>query len=317
MARNRSIDIAKGIGIICVIGLHSGFHSDWMVSFEMPLFYLISGLFHKRDIDFKTFIIKNINTLLIPYLFFELPKWLYDLYYWTTHDVSLYTCISNSAIATTTWFLLSLFEVRIISFFVLRFIDYKPLILTLAVGFSFTGYLMSKFELISPLYLYTSISCVSYYLIGYMFNHKFSEVSDDTIYRLKCLIIGGGTLLACYFIDIYFNQYIFYRNNQLEGPWWSIVCCALLGSMGILFISKSIKNNRLLEFFGRYSLIVLGTHLYFIKSITGFGLHPAILFVTSVVFSFISVLFLKRFVPRLCGVIPLIQQNDEKKTHTD
>lgn len=37
--RNTYIDIAKGIGIIMVLGLHTGFHFEWMTPFEMPLFF--------------------------------------------------------------------------------------------------------------------------------------------------------------------------------------------------------------------------------------------------------------------------------------
>lgn len=72
--RYNDIDIAKGIGILLVMGLHCGFHQLWMATFEMPLFFILSGCFFNTSTTFKKFVIKKFNTLLIPYLFFESPK---------------------------------------------------------------------------------------------------------------------------------------------------------------------------------------------------------------------------------------------------
>lgn len=44
------IDVAKGIGILSVIGLHSNFHLEIGTTFEMPLFFLLSGIFIKNKI---------------------------------------------------------------------------------------------------------------------------------------------------------------------------------------------------------------------------------------------------------------------------
>lgn len=79
--RNHSVDIAKGIGIILIIGLHSDFHAGWMVNFEMPLFFLLSGIFFKTDYNFSSCIVKKSNTLLIPYLFFEVPRFIYNCFF--------------------------------------------------------------------------------------------------------------------------------------------------------------------------------------------------------------------------------------------
>lgn len=70
--RFQHIDIAKGIGILLVIALHTDFHQEWMTTFEMPLFFLLSGLFVKIDMPFREYAIKKINTLLVPYIFLSL-----------------------------------------------------------------------------------------------------------------------------------------------------------------------------------------------------------------------------------------------------
>ncbi len=45
------IDIAKGLGILAVVGLHTGFHVEAWIGWEMPLFFFLSGVFanpHKQ-----------------------------------------------------------------------------------------------------------------------------------------------------------------------------------------------------------------------------------------------------------------------------
>lgn len=67
--RNTYIDIAKGIGIIMVLGLHTGFHFEWMTPFEMPLFFFLSGVLFNEKIPFKLFVVKK-QTLFCCLLYF-------------------------------------------------------------------------------------------------------------------------------------------------------------------------------------------------------------------------------------------------------
>lgn len=83
--RNTYIDIAKGIGIIMVLGLHTGFHFEWMTPFEMPLFFFLSGVLFNEKIPFKLFVVKKTNTLLLPFIFFEMPAWIYNISYALFH----------------------------------------------------------------------------------------------------------------------------------------------------------------------------------------------------------------------------------------
>ncbi|MBF1069294.1 MAG: acyltransferase family protein, partial [Prevotellaceae bacterium] len=49
--RIEALDIAKGIGIILVIIGHmsSSYLRDWIYSFHMPLFFIISGICFKTE----------------------------------------------------------------------------------------------------------------------------------------------------------------------------------------------------------------------------------------------------------------------------
>ena len=65
------IDIAKGIGIFCVIlgHMNNQIIRDIVVSFHMPLFFFLAGFFVKRIVPWRSLIRKKAKRLLLPYLF--------------------------------------------------------------------------------------------------------------------------------------------------------------------------------------------------------------------------------------------------------
>ncbi len=76
--RDESADIAKGIGMLFVIGGHCGFELSNFISysFHMPLFYFIAGFFLggyvQGNLGSGMFIKKKVVSLLIPYFWYNL-----------------------------------------------------------------------------------------------------------------------------------------------------------------------------------------------------------------------------------------------------
>ncbi len=67
------IDLAKGICIILIVIGHCGVNiglPGFCAGAVMPWFFIISGLFFKTGTSVTDFVIKKINTVLIPFLFF-------------------------------------------------------------------------------------------------------------------------------------------------------------------------------------------------------------------------------------------------------
>ena len=71
--RSRSLDIAKGIGIILVVWAHaSGPGSSWIYQFHMPLFFLISGyLFNSRN-TVREFLARKFHSPYLPFVIWNL-----------------------------------------------------------------------------------------------------------------------------------------------------------------------------------------------------------------------------------------------------
>ena len=73
--RIASFDIAKTIALFGVLLGHTLFLGvpqsivDFFYSFDMPLFFIVSGYFCKRESLSRSFVFKNARGLLIPYIF--------------------------------------------------------------------------------------------------------------------------------------------------------------------------------------------------------------------------------------------------------
>ena len=305
------IDVAKGIGIILIIGLHTSFHYEWMINFEMPLFFILSGIFFKPypDGNFKIALVKMVNTLIVPYLFFEAPKFIYDTAFFIKHrDIGLINSIINSSVPTTTWFLLSLFEAWLLCQLFTRLTDDKLKLSFAGILCAVLGYAMWKFNIPNFLFIGASLTLLPYLVFGYICRESIIRIYPKALVA----IIGLIGLLMCYLLTILCNGVVQYRSNTFDSmPLLIAILCAISGSLGIIFISKLINQNKYLEYYGKNSLIILGSHLYFVTAISRmFSNIPNWRLFIVVLFLVIPLIYiLKRFFPRLCGVKPLLKSD--------
>ena len=72
--RVKCFDIAKGIGILCIIAGHMGVEAvnNVVFTFHVPLFFLISGYFMSSKDTFKGYAAKRTKNLMVPYIFTSL-----------------------------------------------------------------------------------------------------------------------------------------------------------------------------------------------------------------------------------------------------
>lgn len=82
------VDLTKGVCIILVVMAHVGgafeqLDTNSMLScFRMPLYFFISGVFFKSYEGLLGFILRKINKLIIPFLFFYLSAFLMKYIVW-------------------------------------------------------------------------------------------------------------------------------------------------------------------------------------------------------------------------------------------
>ena len=82
------VDLTKGICIILVVMSHIGGafdqldYNSMLSCFRMPLYFFISGIFFKSYEGLFGFVIRKINKLIIPFLFFYISSFLLKYIVW-------------------------------------------------------------------------------------------------------------------------------------------------------------------------------------------------------------------------------------------
>lgn len=275
------IDLAKGICIIMVVLSHvcgstAWYFLDVMNIFRMPLYFVLSGLFFKSYGGFFTFVKKKTNKLLIPflsvYLFVVLPSSFlifhryksidntYDFFF--AHFGRLYLGIDGAA-----WFLLCLFFMNLIFYLIYMIAKGKMLpmfLMTISCGL--TGYLLDYQHIYIALWIDSSLTAMPFFMLGYFIRSK-TGLLNETLSKkhLKLSLLSLLMLLFAVWLDeIQGVHEIYYGSNEYEVNAFSLYSGGAFGMLFVLLISKRVNSLPVVSYVGRYSIVVLLTHLLYL-----------------------------------------------------
>lgn len=269
--RIKEFDILKGIGILLVILGHTGISGlpyIYIYAFHMPLFFFVSGCFYKKY-SMAEFFERKAKSLLLPWISFAILYLLTNIVlgYFSFgnfgESVSFYLASLSllnedcRSLFRTIWFLVSLFEVSLIYAFLDKLASFAKWCVVSICWI--LGYLSSGHVDI-PLFLDTSLSCVIYYHIGYLF---FSSGFYKIVIK-KWLPVIAIVLISASII--YLRPEVNLSRNVY--PWYLPII-----SLGyILFLYNLIKRLlyispaflvAILIRLGKDSLFLLGFHRFF------------------------------------------------------
>lgn len=270
------IDIAKGIGIGCVVMGH--IFSTQMLAhkiiylFHMPLFFYISGFLYKKEQRNGAYIVKKFRNLIIPYfsvfvlvyaIFFLIyfprdysPDYIRtDITYYIMGGRLLREIIDNVFVAM--WFITCLFIVQIVYNFIQT--RFKPQIVHIIVlALLVAGYINSICFPYFWLYWGANIAlmAIPIYHIGFLFR----QINPDK-YSIW-FVVGGmlSFLSLLLFPQNTFNMML----NDYGIPVITLVCgiiCINMVRVISVFITKSNILTRILSEFGKASLVIMAFHL--------------------------------------------------------
>lgn len=275
------IDLAKGICILLVVHLHVvdvqeyftnnvsyGFLDRICFSFRMPLYFFLSGMFFKTYGGGIAFFIKKVNRLLIPFVFFVLLYWFYGVcleLLGLSREENLIDFRRLIAFfyeeeykGGALWFLLCLFEVNIIYCFI--YLVFKENVKWVAITALFLGligywmYFEKYWDL--PAYLDRAFYYLPFFSFGELIR-RFSSFLENRNTKIEVLLlfvmVGAYVLLHPEFniLSSKNNIFLFYFLG-------------LLGTLIILQISKLVKYVPIISYVGRYSIVVLCLHDFFL-----------------------------------------------------
>lgn len=279
--RNNYIDFLKGIGIILVIlGHHKNILTNWIYSFHMPLFFILSGVFHKNEESFFKFIKKKSKGLLVPYYVLSAILFVFWLVIGRKYGESainktpikesfagiFYGIIRIKGVSSMEWgepmwFLLCLFVVSTIFYFLCK-LDLKKVIL-IEIFLFFISITSKKYIPIAlPWNIQRAFIDIIFYSIGYYCRTFIKDQSSKKFFQIGiiCLFVN----LSIYFNNKYFKGLINYNIDLIY------LIGGFFGSFAIINLFKVVKKNRIIEYLGKNTLILLAFHgraMTFIKFI--------------------------------------------------
>ena len=285
MAKQRIvwIDTAKGICILLVVIYHSLIHThadcllrntnveNFLCAFRMPLYFALSGIFFKTYCSFGNFIIRKVNKLIVPFLFFYILGSIIMpllLEYLSLNLFSEYSlnelvtdCIYNHCrrVNGPLWFLPCLFVSNLLFYVIQKVSKNITYIVFGTILFGFIGVLLSINKIELPFCMSTSFTCVPFFCLGFVFNSA-GLLNRPILSRNQMLAFTIVSILLIYL----FAEEAVFSENRYENP-NTVYFFSIIGTLFILLLSKKMGEIRFISYVGRYSLIVLCTHLFFIR----------------------------------------------------
>lgn len=258
--RDKSIDIAKGIGIILVVYGHLACPIRREIFlFHMPLFFLLSGYFFSSRDSIKIFLVKKTKSLLLPFCLFYILSSIFK-YFWENYgDLINYIKSFGEFLAPDPplWFLLSLFEIFVIFFIIEKYIYSGILKLMIVCGITLIGYLCAMNEIFL---FYFPQSCLGYifFYIGYQIK-QYNILQNRKVYLY--VIIGA---IVSYCLGIVLRVHTDMKPLEIDSTYILFFLPALGGSLLVIYFSRYLQDKRYtswLAYLGRNSLLVMCVHM--------------------------------------------------------
>ncbi|MBR6284189.1 MAG: acyltransferase family protein [Muribaculaceae bacterium] len=266
------IDFMKGLCIMLIVMHHTDAAffdavlpglDNALQSFRVPMYYFLSGLFFKQYNGFVGFLKRKTNNLLVTFLFFHIAgylvaavmhPWLHPANPFNWHGLLDPLTKRFWSYTVPLWFLISLFEVNIIYYGLQRVL--RPLwaqSLVLAALSVLPLWLASR-GMALPLLLDTALVGLPFFVLGHAVKAAgwLQPHPLDKWGMLAFPVVAVVVFCFAGHIDIL---------PQHLPSWPQLYVLPMASILTLLWMCKNIKHPvPVLGTWGRYSIIVLGTH---------------------------------------------------------
>jgi len=323
MNRNRTLDVAKGIGIILVVLGHNWiiFHEypeamRVIFSFHLPLFFFISGIFFKDVPNFKPLLQIKFDGLLKPYFVVLLSLGLAKSLlqggsFWQLFAGTLYAAGSTIAWLPM-WFLPHLFAINLFVWFLLKGMGQRRqdwrinsgiifimLVLGTVIFDHFSNRPPSFFHATEPqtfkpeglpslpFSLDVLLVTSAFFFTGYCISDRVKNYR----FNLALTLIAAILFTA---LHVFFNVSMDI-NQRIYGNLWISTVQAATGIYLTLALSERIshfeKIEKMFAFIGQGSLFILIFHFYIQIKVTEvlYAKHLATMFQGSLIGFILSI----------------------------
>ena len=272
----------KAILIIFMVLGHSGSPLlRYIYLFHMPAFFIVSGyLFNENKYSFIGCCIKRIKNMLIPAIlinvlfmcFYELMDRINVYTYFGDKDEYLFInslkCffynLSCADFGGATWFIFVLFQVEILFYLIVAFLNkfhIRKVLLIITSAIGYVGYYLCVKQQYSRYMLELVLIAIFYYSLGYI--SKIIHVAD---YLDNRVLAPFSMLSIIFFGRLYFMDSLpmNWPTRHFAEPFVQIWSC-LCGVYLVYIVSTHIKSKTILNYLnwlGQHTYTVLVLHFF-------------------------------------------------------
>lgn len=257
------IDLVKGWVIFLVIWVHTDSPSWVTASFVNAFFFFVSGLFFKKY-EFGEFSKKQVNGLLVPFIFFYLISYPFrivvhgwDFQTLTTFDWGCILDVFKSEgrsdylfVNVPLWFILCIFFVRYYYWFICK--NKKWVLLIVAIILLI--FQSSINRVATPFMINNALYWLGFFIIGNLSTNLLKIANWKN--RLIATIVSGITAIVLYFSENYVDSTILlHAVVHLER------ILIIIFTIFIFSFLDKVRYLGPLRFMGENTLAILGYHL--------------------------------------------------------
>lgn len=265
--RSICVDIAKGIGIFLVVLGHTTENEDlrqWIYSFHMPLFFLISGIFFDTSIKG---LLKKVVRLTIPYFAFALLSFAYwrllEIHFRelpegfdaNTHFVDIFFQRNEFYFNVVLWFLPCLILVTIATSIITQITNNRLVVFILyALCLGCTCFYSPMFDC---MWMNEAFYALPFFMIGYSLKNVFVEMERQLIRTnvfIKLLFVAPFCLLP-----LFQHPNDMMSSNYSCGYMYFHVIAVIL-IISLLGLSSLLISQKWLVSLGVNSLTIMCLH---------------------------------------------------------
>lgn len=253
--RIKWIDATKGIAIFLMVCGHTGIPkniSDWIWSFHMPLFFIISGILYnpQKYASIYGFIKKRLFTLIVPYIVFSIVVLIFN------QDTLFVEWIRSGWMGgCALWFIPVLFFAELYSYLIIRYIPHS-FCLVVSIIMGSIGYAFYIYNLRMPYNIDVSFYASMFYLFGFILKSYMNRFEPKFLILIILVLLNYWVAQLLPRTDLAYNQCGIYGLNALN---------AFLGTIAIISLAKEILKmqhlNLIKNFFiwaGKNTIIIMG-----------------------------------------------------------
>lgn len=265
------LDYARGIAFLMVWYSHQKYSNDNIMAFFTPvfltMFFFVSGYLFKSDYSFSKLLEHRTRTLFLPWLIFSL------LIIFSEHIIIinpekhitlqkdlLDMFISIRGKNDRLWFVAALFVMNFPFYFLVKYSkNMKRLLLIALIGFLLSSAYYSSWLRLPelPWYINFTGSGCFYMALGFAYKHyehKLKKFETKTVFFCALLTYVVFVALRKYVLHLYLISF--------NGSDYVIdaLIITLLGIFIMIYLSKRIKQEKLILFVGTNSLLYFCLH---------------------------------------------------------